>query len=236
MLHIYFILQLSLTILLVISRQRVTTVSGLPAATEELGSLETDDNQMDRTVSPPKHTHQKTQSPRHVHAPLQCKSYTQRQLIRMLNKLGAKSYGGYNGRYMAFTWEEVRKLPNLVSSNRLWQQEVSPIPHLPPHAPKQPTSLTSPENCQTADGGLMRMCSECPTVTTLGEDKVPPFINEVTCGQLSCSGKESFRLCKNATMLQQFYYKTGQCDSAEYEELKPYTQEIRVCCKCMVIP
>ncbi|XP_078356841.1 putative skeletal organic matrix protein 8 [Oculina patagonica] len=226
---------LSLTILLAISRLRLTTVSGLPSATEELGSLKKDDNPTDWTVSPPKLTHQKTQSPRHW--PLRCKTYTQKQLKRMLNKLGAKSYGGYNGRYMAFSWEEVRKFPNLVSTNSLWHQEVSPIPHLPLHAPKQPTSLTSPENCQTADGGLMRMCSECPTVTTLGEDKVPPYINEVTCGKLSCSGKESVRLCKNAIMLQQIYYKTEQCDShTGYEELKPYTQEIRVCCKCMVIP
>lgn len=80
----------------------------------------------------------------------------------------------------------------------------------------------------------MRMCSECPTRTFLGYHKIPPFINEVTCGQFKCSGKNG-GVCKNAVMHQKFYYKTGLCDEQTgYEILKPYTQEIRVCCKCMV--
>ena len=80
----------------------------------------------------------------------------------------------------------------------------------------------------------MRMCRECLTRTFLGYHKIPSFINEVSCGQVVCSG-ENFGVCKNAVMHQEFYYKTGMCDKQTgYEILKPYTQEIRLFCKCMV--
>ncbi|XP_078355712.1 putative skeletal organic matrix protein 8 [Oculina patagonica] len=222
---------LSLTIMTVISCLRVTKVSSFVTPGGKVGHLGKDGNQTAWAVYPLKPHPQKKQIPRAW--PFWCKSYTQAQLITKLNILGAPHYG-YNPLYMAFTWEEARKFPNLVSTTSWWPQEVSPIRNLPLRAPSQPKSLMSSENCQTADGSYKRICSECPTVTSLGDLKIPSFINEVTCGQLSCSGKESTRTCKTGIMRQQFYYKTGRCDSAGYEELEPYTQEIRVCCKCMV--
>lgn len=227
--YIFFSLQLALTIMTVISCLRFTTGSSLPTTTEELGFLKTDGNHTTWTISPLKPLRQQHQSLRTL-----CKRRTQAQLIKMLNELGAKSYGGYNRRYMAFTWEEANKFPNLVTTTSLWSPRDSPIPNLPLRTPTEPSTLTSAANCETTDGGVMRMCSECPTRTFLGYHKIPPFINEVTCGQFKCSGKNG-GVCKNAVMHQKFYYKTGLCDEQTgYEILKPYTQEIRVCCKCMV--
>ena len=216
----------------VISYLQFATVSGFPTAAEELGSLETNNNQTDWTVSPLKPLNQKSLVPRPV--PFWCKPHTEAQLITMLNGLGAQSFRGFNRLYMAFTWDEARKFPSLVTTTSLLPLEVSPIPNLPLRAPARPRALTPRENCQTEDGGMRRMCSECPTVNYLGKHKIPSYINEVTCGELSCSGKK-FGMCKNAVMRQQFLYKTGFCNRVTgFEELKPYTQEIRVCCKCMV--
>ena len=213
----------------VISFLRFTTVHSLPTTAEELGSLGAEGNQTNWTISPLRLLGQK-----HLIPSTRCKPRTQKQLIKMLDKLGAKTFGaGYNRQYMAFTWAEANRFPNLVTTTSLWQPRDSSIPDLPLRVPAEPSTLTSRVNCQTTDGYLVRMCSECPTRTFLGYDKIPPFINEVTCGQLLCSGKNG-GVCKNAVKHQTFYYKTGRCDEKGYEILKPYTQEIRVCCKCMV--
>ena len=216
----------------VISCLRFATVSGFPSAAEELGSPETNNNQTGWTVFPLKPLHQKSPVPRAV--PFWCKLHTEDQLITMLNDLGAQSFRGFNRLYMAFTWDEARKFLSLITTTSLLPLEVSPIPNLPLGAPANPSALTPRENCQKEDGGMRRMCSECPTVNYLGKHKIPAYINEVTCGELSCSRKK-FGTCKNAVMRQQFLYKTGFCNRVTgFEELKPYTQEIRVCCKCMV--
>lgn len=207
----------------VISYLRLATVSSLSITAEELGSGDRDDNQTAWATYPLKPPHQKTQIPRAW--PLWCKSYTQVQLITMLNQLG----GGYNRRYMAFTWEEARKFSNLVTNESASQRKVS-YP-LPLRAPTRPGTLTSRAGCHTTNGG----CKECPAETFLGFNRIPRYINEVTCEQGLCSSREERGICKSAVLNQQFLYKTGKCDPhTGYEELKPYTQEIRVCCKCMI--
>ena len=68
----------------------------------------------------------------------------------------------------------------------------------------------------------MRMCSECLTRTLLGSHKTPSsFINDGTCGQVACSGKNG-GVCKNAVMHHEFYTKSGLCDKQMgYEILQP---------------
>ncbi|KAL9982349.1 hypothetical protein ACROYT_G004380 [Oculina patagonica] len=225
---------LALTVLAVISCLQFTTVSGLPTAREELGSgaEETDGNQTDWTISPLRLLREKRQV---------CKSYSRAQLVRKLNKLGTKlgasSYGGYNRRYMAITWKEARKFPSLVTTVGASPLNASAIQlNLPYKPPSRVGTLTSRANCHTTDGGLLRMCSACPAVTFLGHDRIPKYINEVTCGQTMCS-HGVIGMCQNAVMHQQFLYKTGRCDPRTgYEEVLPYTQAIRVCCECLVFP
>ena len=225
-------LQHVLTVMAAISScLQFTTVSGVPVSTEELGSLETDGNQTDWTISSLNFLRQKRHS-------AGCRSYSRAQLVRKLNRLGnkqgASTYGGYNRRFMAITWREALKFPNLVTTVSLSPKNVSSIRNLPFNAPTQRGTLTSRANCHTTDSGLKRMCSACPAVTFLGHNRIPKYINEVTCGQTMCS-HGVHGMCKNALMYQQFYYKTGRCDpNTGYEEIKPYTQAIRVCCECMV--
>lgn len=220
----------------VISCLQFTTVSSLPTPAEEFGSGETDGNQTDWAL-----LREKRQA---------CKSYSRAQLVRKLNKLGTKpgprSYGGYNRRYMAITWKEARKFPSLVptvSTSTVGTSTVNASPfnasatqrNLPLSPPSRAGTLMSRANCHTTDGGLTRLCSACPAVTFLGNDRIPKFINEVTCGQATCSHGTQFGMCQNAVMYQQFLYKTGKCDPRTgYEEVLPYTQPIRVCCECMV--
>ena len=209
-----------------------STVSGVPTTTEDLGSQESDGNQTDWTISSLNFLRQKRHSSR-------CKSYSRAQLVRKLNRLGSKQggslYGGYNRRFMAITWREALKFPNLATTVRVPPNNVSSIRNLPFNPPTRKGTLTSRTNCQTTDGGLKRMCSACPAVTFLGHDRIPKYINEVTCGQATCSHGATVGICKNALMYQRFYYKTGRCDPITgYEEIKPYTQPIRVCCECML--
>ena len=187
-----------------------TTVTGLPITAEDLGILESGGHQ---TVG------QKTQSSR----TLLCKHYTQDQLKIMLQKLGdgpgGLLHGGFNPQYMAFTWQEAQKLPALVVNDSVPQSKVFAI------AP--PRSLLPYSICRiTVDG-----CSECNSKRDLGPNKIPRFINEVTCQASACM----FGKCKSAALNQRFFYKTGNCDpSTGYEEILQYTQPIQVCCKCML--
>ena len=226
-------LQLALTVMGTVgSCLQFSTVSGVPTTTEDLGSQESDGNQTDWTISSLNFLRQKRHSSR-------CKSYSRAQLVRKLNRLGSKQggslYGGYNRRFMAITWREALKFPNLATTVRVPPNNVSSIRNLPFNPPTRKGTLTSRTNCQTTDGGLKRMCSACPAVTFLGHDRIPKYINEVTCGQATCSHGVTGGICKNALMYQRFYYKTGRCDPITgYEEIKPYTQPIRVCCECML--
>lgn len=209
---IIFLLQLALTIMTAITFLRFTTTSGLPTTAEDLGlALESDDNQAGR---------QKSQSLR----TWWCKHYNQAQLQVMLQQLGdgpgGISLGGFNPQYMAFTWQEAQKLPVLVTNASVPQSRVFTI--------AQPSSLMSYSNCRmTVDG-----CIECNARRDLGPNKVPRFINEVTCQQV---GACKFGACKSAALNQRFFHKTGKCDpSTGYEEILEYTQPIQVCCKCML--
>jgi len=208
-----------------------TTVSGVPASTDELGSLEADGNETDWTIFPLQFLHQKRHS-------IGCRSYSRAQLVRKLNRLGnkpgASTYGGYNRRFMAITWREALKFPNLVTTVSLSPKNVSSIHNLPSNPPTQKGTLTSRADCRTTDNDLKRMCSACPALTILDDDKIPKYINEVTCGQILCSHGVN-GMCKNAVMYKKFYRKTGRCDpNTGYEEIESYTQPIRVCCECMV--
>ena len=166
-----------------------------------------------------------------------CKLYSEAQLIGKLNELNNKAgglYGGFTRRYMAFTWKQAQQFPNLVSSVSIKPQNGSAIYKLPDHEPSQTVSMSSASNCHIYENGLKRMCSACPAITFLGSDKIPSYINEVTCGETTCAW--DMGLCKAAVMLQQFLYKTGRCDpTTGYEEILPYTQEIRVCCECLLV-
>ena len=188
-----------------------TTASGLPTSAEDLGlALESDENQAVRPKKQAKRI-------------WWCKHYTQAQLQEMLQQLGEGpggiSNGGFNPHYMAFTWQQAQKLPVLVRNDSAHQSRVFPIAH--------PNSLMSYSKCGiTADG-----CWECNSRRDLGPNKVPRFINEVTCQQLgACKLGE----CKSAALNQRFFHKTGKCDpSTGYEEILEYTQPIQVCCKCV---
>ena len=203
---------------------RFTAVSGLPTAVEGPGTLET-------SLEP-------LRQKRHI----PCKPYSRAQLVRKLNRLGNKPgaswYGGYNRRYMAITENEACKFPSLVTTvSGASPLNVSSIRHIPLRVPTKVDTLTSRANCRKAtDAGLLRMCSACPAVTFLGHDRIPSYINEVTCGEATCASGMS-GMCQNTVMHQQFLYKTGRCNPhTGYEELKPYTQAIRVCCECMLFP
>lgn len=222
-----FVLQFFLTIMTVISCLRFTTVSGLPTVAEELGPLETDGNQTDWTIIPLKVRREK----RHRKKPW-CKPNPQAQIIEMLGaRPGAQSYGGYSSQYMAFTWEEARKFPNLVTNASVSPLKASYTPNLPFRPPTRPSTLKSRTLCHITESG----CIECPAVTDLGPNRIPRYINEVTCEQGLCSSREQFGMCESAVLNQLFLYKTGKCDPhTGYEQLLPYTQEIRVCCKCLI--
>ena len=191
--------------------------------------METDGNKTDWTIFPLNAHRQKPA--------FKCKSYRQGQLIRKLNKLGFKSgfsYGGYNRRYMAFTWRGAVKFPSIVATASAKPQNVSSIRPLPLRSPTKASTIMSSANCKTSDGGFLRLCSACPAVTFLGHDKIPSYINEVICGQTQCSFGVN-GICQNAVMHQTFLYRTGQCNPITgYEELLPYTQSIRVCCECLM--
>lgn len=230
LLSLAFRFQLAFMTMAIIGCLYFTSVNGLPTSVEEV-STNADGNETDWTNFLPSFRRQKRA--------VGCKSYRRAQLIRKLNKLGAKvdfSYGGYNRRYMAFNWKEAIKFPSLVPTVGTVTRNVSAIRKLPLRAPTRATTITSRANCHTSDNGLLRMCSACPAVTFLGYDRIPSYINEVTCGQSTCSFGV-FGMCQNAVMYQQFLYKTGRCDpKTGYEELLSYTQAIRVCCECMVFP
>lgn len=212
---IIFVLQLALTIITAIACLRFTTVSSLPTTTEDLGFLESDENQAVR---------QKRQSPK----TWLCKHYSQAQLIEMLQQQGdgsrAISHGGFNRQYMAFTWQEAQMLPLLVTNATVPQSKVSSIAKprfLMPHLP-----------CSITEGG----CLECNSIRDLGPGKIPRFINEVTCQQGGfCRLQGRFGTCTSAVLNQRFFYKTGKCDpNTGYEEISSYIQPIQVCCKCMI--
>lgn len=215
----------------IISCLQFTSVSGLPTKTDDLSAMVADDNETDWTISLPNSDRKKRA--------IGCKSYRRAQLIKKLNKLrtkGGVSFGGYNPRFMAFTWKQAIKFPSLVAAVSTKPRNASSISILPLHAPTRATTIVSRANCYSSENGLLRMCSACPAVTFLGRDRIPSYINEVTCGQSTCS-HGVIGMCQNAVMHQQFLYKTGRCDPRTgYEELLSYTQPIRVCCECMVFP
>lgn len=216
--YVFFvILSLQFAVLDMITFLQFKSVSGLPIATNDLGG----------TISLP--------NPPRPKCATGCKCNSKKQLIRKLNKLGAIG-GGYNGRYMAFTWNEATKFPSLVATVNKNSSNVSLARIFPRHAPTRPATITSRANCYTTQNRLLRMCSVCSAVTFLGNDRVPSFINEVTCGQASCTcSNKVIGTCQNAVMHQQFFNRTGRCDPRTgYEELLPYTQAIRVGCECMV--
>ena len=205
------------------------SVSGVPIDANGLGGIVTDGNKTDWTISLP--------TPPRPKRATGCKCYSKKQLIRKLNKLGAIG-GGYNGRYMAFTWNEATKFPSPFATVNTKSSNASLARTFPRHAPSRPATIMSHANCYNTQNGLLRMCIACTAVTFLGDDRVPSFINEVTCGQDSCTcSKRVIGRCQNAVMHQQFFNRTGRCNPRTgYEELLPYTQAIRVGCECMVFP
>ena len=213
-------MQLSFLTMAIINYPHFTSVSGLPTAAKKVGVLADGNKTNWKHFSPTGSVH------RHKRA-IGFKSYDRVQLIQKLNKLvanGADSHGGYNGRYMAFTREEADKFPTLVST----------VSRFPLRTPRRATNTT----CLTSyNRNLARMCNACPTVTFLGHDRIPSYINEVTCGQqIMCKfGAQVIGECQNVVSHQTFLYKTGRLDpKTGYEEILPYTQSIRVACECMV--
>lgn len=206
-----FLFQLALTILTIVTHLRFTTVRGLPTTAKDVGLLKPDGNQAG---------HQKSQIPR----TWWCKHYTKAQLTVMLQQLGdgpgGISHGGFNPQYMAFTRQEAQKLPVLVTNGSAPHTKVFPI--------AQPDSLILRPSCRITVNG----CFECNSKRDLGPDKVPRFINEVTCQDVGFCGSGT---CKSAVLNQRFFLKTGACDpNTGYEEILEYTQPIQVCCKCML--
>ena len=171
-----------------------------------------------------------------------CKPWRRQQLIRMLNIIGNEKVrqGGYNPRYMAFTWRQALRFPNLVTTTASSSTKntcPAALQGLPPEAPKFPGSIVLTESCQLTDGYFVRSCPACPVFTDLGPDKLPRYINEVHCGAdwQVCEG--SAGVCTPTVMWQTFLRKTGRCHPLTgHEVLTKYEQSIRVCCECMKWP
>ena len=212
----------------IISCLQYTLVSGLPTAAEKLDhGREADGYKTDWKNSPT--ADRKTRGNGY-------KSYSRAQLIRMLNELGGAkggvSHGGYNRRYMAFTQKEASIFPSLLSTEDVTSQNVPSISRRAINA-----------SCSSTYKGMKRMCNECSIVTFLGNDRIPSYINEVTCGhQTFCNnnfvklGVVAFTQCENVAVFQTFLLRTGKHHPiTNYEILQPYTQKIRASCQCMVI-
>ena len=225
-----FCLQIVLTIMTVTCYLGLTAVRGLPTAADDHRSLKSDANQTHWTIIPSKVGHEKSHRKRPG-----CKPYPRAKLVQMFIAIaGSRSYDGYNPRYMAFNWEEARKFPNLVANASASLGKVSYIPNLPFRPSTRPSILpASPEHCITTEGG----CIECRSVRDLGRSRIPRYINEVTCKLGICKGLGGIGICQSAKLNQLFLRRTGKCDpQTGYEEVIPYMQEIRVCCKCMILP
>ena len=138
----------------VISCSWFLIVSGFPTADEELGSLETVGNHTDWKIIA-----RKARSEKRYNKKFWCKPYPRAQIIKMLGASpAAGSYGGYNPQYMALTWEEARKFPNLVANVSASPRKVSYIPDLPLRDPTRPSILTSRAECRKTEGGCVFYC------------------------------------------------------------------------------
>ena len=95
--------------------------------------------------------------------------------------------------------------------------------------PSYPITTITGE-CETTIGGVNRLCKVCPAVTDLGPDKIPRYINELLCeGYEVCGVEEVFAICQNTALNQDFLMFQNLM-------LQVYSQPIRVCCECSLIP
>ena len=157
--------------------------------------------------------------------------------------------GYFNSIYMAFTEEEARNLPNLVSMHSYiartknkgyWSGSPSGVAVRgmgdASFSTKSKRSSSYPDTvitgaCENATGSLDRLCSFCPATTDLGPGKVPRYINEVMCvpGVENCGDALIQGTCQDSIILQDFL-KVGILS------LEVYTQAIRTCCECSLFP
>ena len=111
----------------------------------------------------------------------------------------------------------------------------------------QPGTTIREQGCQEAgslvDGSsFLRLCRECPALTTLPANVFPPFINEVICGNGDRPLNLCFReigSCQQEVIRFNFLRSTGEFEQAENEEadvfvevFEPFQQDIRTCCQC----
>ena len=168
-----------------------------------------------------------------------CKNqFTTQQLIDRLNKININSpLGGFNPSFMSFTFKGTRKFQRMVptvNGTRSTQDIFKSLSSTSTivEAPLLPSSSTNGP-CVSADqSGFISLCEACPVTTFLGFNVIPHYINEVICGSSNPCSK--IGLCKNAVLTQQFFLKTGRCDDDDFDELEEFSQEIRVCCQCML--
>lgn len=168
--------------------------------------------------------------------------------------------GYFNAIYMAFTPEEAKQFPNLVSM----REKVDP--NIKRGELKSKEKLSDPGTidesnyqnktrqinrgrkdkrggtsypvttitgaCQTATkSGLNRPCEVCPAMTDLGPGVAPRYINEVLCGgSVFCGIDEDVVGICESTSLNQ--------DFLVFKNLavRVYTQPIRSCCECSLFP
>ena len=180
-------------------------------------------------------------------------------LKEYLKDLGrsAGPMGYFNPYYMAFTLEEAEKFPDLVSihskmrrikssgnitstdeeSLRISTDTVENTEETTHSRVKRDSESKSyPQtnvtgDCENTTGGLVRLCNVCPARTDLGPDKIPRYINEVLCESEDPCGVAGvlLGLCESAVVVQDFLMTQGS-------SLVVYSQEIRVCCECGLLP
>ena len=168
-------------------------------------------------------------------AELICKNqFSRQQLVAKLNKLNCNNpLGTFNPSFVSFTYNEIVNFRSIIFKVNGTASSVDSKQTFSLASAISPSKFVSIQlgACQLSDGsGFVRMCEACPVATFLGENIIPPFINEVTCGNPGFCSRLGF--CKETVLTQQFLRRTGRCDDDDFEEMEPFEQTIRVCCLC----
>lgn len=158
--------------------------------------------------------------------------------VEVLKDMGRKPgpLGYFNPMYMAFTLEEAENFPNLGALHlEMMQMKTTgahgtlSVENTSKRRRRKRQNTGYPQNCTDKIGGLDKLCTSCSFRTHLGDDIIPPYINEELCQTPdgACDVGNVKGKCLGAVVEQDFLRKTS-------EEF--YLQPIRVCCMCGIYP
>lgn len=115
----------------------------------------------------------------------------------------------------------------------------------------------------SSPAGFLQLCNECWWITKLPEDKFPRLINEKICGKVGDGERSSvfgggdpqscgerydgmYAMCLQRSFTQDLLIRTDDYEripspdpqySVVYKQVwKKYTQDIRSCCQCQIVP